>query len=253
MSATTDPVTLLLIALAVIIGALAKGVTGIGLPLIAIPVVAAFFGVEQAVVIMAIPTFVTNLLLIREHRAHAGQTRHLPVMLSLGLIGTVLGTVFLTSVDPAVPAIVLGLLVLTYVGLRIAQPSFAWSERTEAYTAPAVGLVGGALQGATGVSGPVIATYLDGYRLRREAFILSVTTIFQTFALVQIVTLITLGRYDRSNLTLTLAALVPALIMLPIGIRLGRRLPAERLERILLIVLCASGGRLLYAGAAGIG
>jgi uncharacterized membrane protein YfcA len=243
---------MLVIALAVIVGAVAKGITGLGLPVIAIPVVAAFLGVEQAVVIMAVPTFVTNLLLIREHRAYAGQTRHLPVMLTLGLIGTVLGTVFLTSVEPAVPAIVLGVLVLSYVGLRILQPSFAWSERTTAYTAPAVGFLGGALQGATGVSGPVIATYLHGFRLPREAFVLAATTVFQTFALVQIVTFIALGRYDSTNLTLTLAALVPAVIMLPIGIRLGRRLPTERLERILLLVLAASSVRLLYTGVTGI-
>ena len=45
---------------AVAIGFFAKGVTGLGGPLLAIPVLAGFTGVEYAVVVIAIPTFLAN-------------------------------------------------------------------------------------------------------------------------------------------------------------------------------------------------
>ena len=61
-------VELLVVALAVVLGSLVKGVTGLGLPLTAVPVIAFFVGVEDAVVIMAAPTAVSNAMLVREHR-----------------------------------------------------------------------------------------------------------------------------------------------------------------------------------------
>jgi len=252
LDAMIDPVAIVVIALAMTIGAVAKGVTGLGLPILAVPVMATFLGVEQAVVVMAVPTFLTNAWLIRAHREHAREARHLPVMLTLGFVGTVFGTVFLTAVDPSVPAIVLAVLVLAYIAFRLFQPTFAFREHTTAWSAPVVGLLGGVLHGATGVSGPVIATYLHGFRLRHEAFVLAVATIFQTFALVQIGTFIVLGRYDLGNVVLTLAALVPVLVMLPVGIRLGRRLEPRRVEQMLFVVLFASATRLLWNGVTGL-
>ena len=59
---------LLVVALAVVMGSLIKGVTGLGLPLTAVPVIAFFVGVENAVVIMAAPTAMSNAVLVREHR-----------------------------------------------------------------------------------------------------------------------------------------------------------------------------------------
>ena len=53
---------LLIVAAAVILGSLVKGTTGLGLPLTAVPVIASFVGVQDAVVIMAAPTAVSNAM-----------------------------------------------------------------------------------------------------------------------------------------------------------------------------------------------
>ena len=56
-----DP-TVILVVLIVAFAAVVKGGLGIGFPLIATPVVATLVGVRSAVVIMAIPTLVSNLV-----------------------------------------------------------------------------------------------------------------------------------------------------------------------------------------------
>jgi hypothetical protein len=76
--------SLAVIVTAMAVGAVVKGVTGSGLPTIAIPVMAGFLGVERAVVVMAIPTVVTNSWLLWEHRHHASGARDLPLMLGCG-------------------------------------------------------------------------------------------------------------------------------------------------------------------------
>ena len=56
----SEPMDLVVIVVAIGVGAFVKGVTGTGLPQIAIPVMAAVIGVERAVIIMAIPGILSN-------------------------------------------------------------------------------------------------------------------------------------------------------------------------------------------------
>ena len=68
-----DPQALVVIVTAIALGSLIKGVTGSGLPQIAIPVMAIFIGVEHSVVVMAIPGMVSNAWLIWRFRAPSGR------------------------------------------------------------------------------------------------------------------------------------------------------------------------------------
>ena len=52
---------LLIIAVALGVGGATKGLTGLGLPMVAVPVMAGFLGVERAVLIMILPVLVLNL------------------------------------------------------------------------------------------------------------------------------------------------------------------------------------------------
>ena len=61
----TSPLDLVVIVIAIAVGAFIKGATGGGLPQVAIPVMAPFLGVEHAVVLMAIPGIVSNAWLVR--------------------------------------------------------------------------------------------------------------------------------------------------------------------------------------------
>ena len=58
----------LIVAVAVTAGAAVKGMTGLGLPLIAVPVITIFVGIEEAVLVMAFPTALSNAALVYEHR-----------------------------------------------------------------------------------------------------------------------------------------------------------------------------------------
>ncbi len=65
---------------AVLVGALTKSVTGMGFPLVAIPVISLFVSVEDAVVVIALPNVVMNLVLCLGVRSAWSETRDLPVL-----------------------------------------------------------------------------------------------------------------------------------------------------------------------------
>lgn len=251
MTLTVD-VTLVVVAVAMALGSLAKAATGLGLPIIAISVMAPFVGVENAVLVMAVPTFVTNGWLLWEHRDRWPAVGYLRTFVALGALGTVAGTILLTRVDGDLLSVLLGGMVTAYLALRLRRPEFRLSRRLASLTAPLVGLTGGMLQGATGVSGPVITTYIHCLGLPREAFIVTLTAIFQAFALMQIATFAAVGLYDASSLGLTMLSLVPVLAAFPLGLRLGRRMSRQWFERLVLALLAASAGKLLVDGISGL-
>ena len=238
--------TVLYITAAMAVGAFIKGATGAGLPQIAIPVMAAFMGVEAAVVIMAIPGIITNAWLLWNYRSHFNKTRDLPALLITGIVGAVAGTMLLRTLDDKALSFFVAGMIALYAILFFAHPDFRLPSGVTRYTSPPVGLASGLLQGATGISGPVIGTYLHAYRLPKEVFVLSITTVFQVFSIVQAVTLVVIGLYSTTRAVLSILSLIPIMVMLWIGARFTNRVSRRSFDLLVLALLVASAGKLLY-------
>lgn len=81
-----------------VLGSLVKGISGIGLPLVAIPVMAGFMPVDQAVAIMVLPNLIMNMWLMWTCRAHAVRIANLPLIVAIGVLGVVFGSWLLSAV-----------------------------------------------------------------------------------------------------------------------------------------------------------
>jgi uncharacterized membrane protein YfcA len=243
-----EPGAYVVILVAVIIGSLVKGATGTGLPTVAIPVMASFIGVEQAVVIMAVPTVVTNSWLMWIHRSQMNATRDLPSMIVAGFAGVVFGAWLLTSVSARALSLGLAALIATYVTLFLARPSLAFPPAVTRWVSPPVGFLGGMLQGSTGIAGPAVATYMHGFRLAPGAYVFSLAAQFQLFALVSVVSYQRFGLYSAERMWWSALILVPMLLAMPVGVRMGRRLERRVFDRFVLIVLGTMGLKLIADG-----
>jgi uncharacterized membrane protein YfcA len=246
-----DGSDLVVIVAAIALGAFVKGATGGGLPQIAIPVMATFIGVERSVVVMAIPGVVANGWLVWTHRESAPHTRDLPVMLAGGAVGAVIGTIALDGVDAQVLSGVLAAIIIGYVVLSFARPGVRFPPRVTRVASPPVGVAAGGLQGATGISGPLLSTYLHGFGLRPRAYVFALSTLFFGFALVQTVALASVGLYTASRLAESLLALIPIAVALPMGSRAARRVSVATFNRVVLVLLLASAVALAHQAVSG--
>ncbi|HSL56815.1 MAG TPA: sulfite exporter TauE/SafE family protein [Acidimicrobiales bacterium] len=238
-------VELVVVALAVAIGAVTKGIAGLGLPVVAVPVMAGFLGVEEAVVVMAFPSLASNLWLVREHRAARHQTRHLPALVVPGLVGAALGSWLLTSVDETLLAVVVAVLVGVYAVSFVANPEVQLPEPVARRLSPAVGLGAGVMQGTAGFSGPLVGAWLHSFRLPRPAYVLSVTTVFGLVGVAQVVTLAALGRYTVARVIASALALAVVAVGVPVGSRLAHRVSPRAFDRVVVGLLVASAAWLL--------
>jgi uncharacterized membrane protein YfcA len=247
----TPWVELAVMVCAIALGAFVKGATGGGLPLIAIPVMAVFVGVERAVVVMAIPGVLANGWMVWTHRESRSQTRDLPVLAGTGLLGAVAGTLLLESLPGGALSAGLAIVIVAYILVAVLNPGLVFSHRVTRFASPPVGLMAGGLQGSTGISGPLLSSYLHAYGLPPRAYVFSLSVLFFVGALVQVVTLAAVGLYTESRLWESLLALVPIALTLPLGARAARRLSARTFRQVVLVLLAASACTLLYDAISG--
>lgn len=224
-----------------LLGAFVKSITGMGYPLIAVPLITLALGIEDAVVVVAAPNLMANGLLCWGARDGRHESRDLGVLVGFGFVGAILGTYALVSVpeDPLLIALVLTIAVFVVNFVR--SPELRIAASTSRRWSPGVGFLAGVMQGAVGVSGPVVATWLHGYRLGKSAYVYSVTAIFGVTGLVQFALLVGAGKLTGERALVSALAFVPVAAMIPVGTRLRHRLGGPGFEQAVLGVLVLSG------------
>ena len=242
---------LAVVLVAVSFGGLVKGVTGMGLPPIAIPIIAIFVGVEEAVVIMAIPGVVSNVWLVVEHRAGLPSVRNLPILVGAGTIGVVIGTFLLIELDERPLQLAVAATISVYLTVSLLRPELRLSRRFAGMLVAPVGLATGVLQGAIGISSPVLASYLHALKLPQSQFVMTISMVWIIFAVLQTVAVASFGLLTADRVLAGLLALVPITIMLQVGIRVGRHLSTVAFHRLVALVMAATALRLAYVGLLG--
>ena len=108
--------------LAILLGGLIKGAIGLGAPLVAVPVLAAIYGVKTAIAVMTVPLIVSNIWQIWTYRATI-EGRSMLVRLLVGCIaGVVAGTFLLGLLPEAWLGLFLAIMLFVYLGLALSRP-----------------------------------------------------------------------------------------------------------------------------------
>ena len=242
----TDIQTLCIVGLAFALGGVLKGATGVGAPLIAVPMMTTFFDVRFAVAVFVLPNLVTNLFQGFVYRnALKNKVFVLVLCLSAG-IGSFFGSLTLYQASTGVLELLMAVLVMIYVAFKIYKPDWQLSLKTaQKLNAPA-GFLAGFLQGAFGISAPVTLTFLNAIKLKRSEFIVIVSIFFLAMSIIQLPTLAYLGLMQTEHLGLGLLSIIPPVAGMPIGALILRHTTPEIFDRVILLILIGVALRLLY-------
>ena len=242
---------LIIVGVASALAMLAKSATGLGYPLIAIPILAPLTGIETAVAVVTLPNAVANMLVGWRTRHARIETRDLFVLTATSAVGAVPGTLVLVSTPERPLLIVLAASVLLFVVRSLWFGDVTVSPELGRRASPGVGLITGVMQGAVGVSGPIIGSWLYAYRLPRDAYIFGLSVLFLVAGLAQITSLASIGAYDSDRLVAAAVGLGPVLAVLPAGEYLRARLSGSQFDRAVLLLLAASGVTLVVRAITG--
>jgi uncharacterized membrane protein YfcA len=231
-----DLYSALIMAAALGAGAVVKGATGMGLPLVALPVLTAVFGLQHAVGLMTIPLILTNAWQVWRFRAEARspQLAFMPLFLAGGVVGIGIGTWLLTTLPERLLVLGLGIILLAYVVLRLAAPNLSLGVAMAKRLGPVAGAGSGILQGATGISAPIGVTFIHAMALDREAHVFAVSTMFLLFSMAQLPALWAAGVMRPEWIVEGLLAMVPILLFMPVGQMLVHKLSRKGFDRLIL-------------------
>lgn len=221
------------------VGALVKGMTGLGLPLFAVPAIATLTSVEEAVVLMIIPGLGSNIWLVVNHRQFTGLLREHRPFLIAGFVGGIAGTFLLVAIDDRWLKLILAFWLALYLIQYVLGDVLRSVFQARGSGAALVGAAAGTIQGATGVSAHIVAPYYHNRHVAPEAYAFLVACTFLIFSIAQLSTAIGTQLFTPERLMVGLIALVPTLFFTRVGIALAGIISNNLFQRVLLVLFLA--------------
>lgn len=230
-----------LITLTFLAAGLVKGITGMGLPTVAMGLLGIVMPPAAAAAMLVIPSFVTNGWQLISGPATVCLLRRLwPMMLGI-VIGTVCGASLLVRVDQLWSGFALGGALIVYAGYALVSPVLSVPERIEPWLSPVVGLMTGALTGATGVFVMPAVPYLQALRLDKDELVQALGLSFTVSTVALAVGLLAHGAFRLDQWGLSALAIAPALTGMWLGQRIRARISPKRFRQGFLTLLLILG------------
>ena len=214
-------VALLVALFSALLAGAVSGLTGFGLALISVPLLLFVYEPRTVIVITAVLSVIINLAVVWDSWRDADQ-RIVVALLPSALVGVIVGTEVLRTVDPDYIRLGVGIVVvfsalLLLRDVRLPGAGTRWGTVV-------AGSTSGALSTSTGLAGPPIVLLLASRGFPKRAFRGSSALYFLAMSLVGLAVLYIRGIFDADHVPLALA-LIPAAF-------LGKAIGTAMLERI---------------------
>lgn len=240
--------TIVIATAALAFGGLSKGLLGVGLPMVATPILSTFAPVQDVVAVMFFSVFATNF-----YQAIAGgnllvTVRRFWPMLLIMLISVPLGTFSLVKLSPGTVSVLLGLAVAFFAAASLLKPTLRVSPRWEHPIGVAAGAVGGFFGGMVLIGGPPVIMLMVALHLKKEEFIGAMGMVYLTMLVPAAVSLVGFGVLRAEHIVPGLVSLIPVGAALFLGQWVRGRIDEQRFRKVLLISMVVIGLNLIRRG-----
>ena len=220
-----------------------KGVVGLGLPTLAMALLALVLAPAQAAALLVLPSLVTNLWQMRPWRSLGGLARSLAGLQAGVVVGTLTGAGLLGAPAGSRAAIALGAALLLYGGWGLSGAQLPTvAPPTRRWLGPLAGGATGLVTAATGVFVIPAVPYLQALGLPRDALVQAMGLSFTVSTVALAAGLALNGHLPATMLSGSALMLVPALLGMQGGQWLRRRLSPARFRACFMTSLMALGG-----------
>jgi uncharacterized protein len=241
-------VSLALAAVGIIFAAFVKGVTGLGFPVIAVPVVAQFLDPQTTVVAISIPTFLMNIIQVIQGDASLATVRRFLPLMVCAIPASIIGTAILATASGALITGILGIIVTVYTTLSLLRVRLVIPPARERQIGVIVGLCSGLMGGATGMFSPPLIIYMTALQLPKATFVSAISLCFIAGQVPQLVSLLRYQLMTGPRLSMAaLCCLVGAGGFLA-GMCLQHAISQQLFAKVVLVVLLLVGLNLLRVG-----
>jgi len=236
-----SPMILIAAVAALLAGGVAKGILGVGLPMIALPLLYTSVPIREAVALMYGPVLVMNIWQTFQGGYFlAALKKFWPMMLAV-ILGTWLGAATLVGIDSKVLQIIVGSTVIVFSLVNLLQPKLTVPVRHALWISIVVGLIGGFFGGLTLFIGPTVIMFLVALRTPKEEFIGTIALVYLLGIIPTGITYVAEGVLRAEHIVPTLVACVPVFVGMLIGQWIRIRVNEVTFRKVLLIAMVVIG------------
>ena len=208
------------------------GALGFGFPLIATPLLVLFMPLPTAILLTLIPTVSINLVSIfTEKHWKQALSIYWPIP-AFTIVGSIIGTQILLSVDPSPFRMLLALVLVAY----LVTERLRGSRQEHQLPIGGMALFGlglGLLAGVVNIFAPVIVVFALYTRMNPTLMVATFTMSFLTSKSGQIIGFIANDAFDPDVVMITLSLVPFVLLCLWLGIRIRRRIDRDTYMQLL--------------------
>ena len=244
MYVNLDIYTILIMLIALCLGGFTKGVISWGFPLVSLPILTIALPPTSAIFLLFFPIIFAN---IREIKIKNWKNYKKLIPFSLGIFcGIIIGSIIFHTSNSDIISIAIGITiiicgVINFVGFKINEkyllkPFFGLSY----------GLVSGIIGGITTVLGPFMIIYLVSLNLSKNIFsefvsLAVFSTLIPLYGMFFIYQDVVISDFFASGL-----AIIPALLMQFLGLKIRNIIPQEKFRKMTLTLLITVGFLVIF-------
>lgn len=237
--------TIVILALFLALGGMVKGIIGLGLPMVTVPLISLYLPVDATLSLVAVAIVLTNAYqMLAGGGAVKVFIRFRTLILPLALT-TALTTRLLVTAEPAVMMLVLGTLTAGFSMISLANFRFNIPAARERRLSPLFGFLSGICGGFSGFFGPPLLIYFIALELDRDAFVQTIGMVFFVGATSLVIGLAANGIYTEGAWLPGLLSLIPVITGQVIGHAVRRFIPQEAFRKVVLVTVVVIGFNLI--------
>jgi uncharacterized membrane protein YfcA len=241
---STTPGMLIEVGATFFLAGMVKGVTGMGLPTVAMGVLGTLLSPVAAAALLVVPSLVTNVWQLLAGPNFAALARRLWPMMAAIVAGAVSGTALLARGDTRLTTCALGAALVLYAGYTLLARQILVPARHERWLSLLVGVSTGAVTGGTGVFVIPAVPYLQALGLQKDDLVQALGLSFTVSSIALAVGLLLRDAFQYNCLLLSTLAILPALAGMWVGQGIRKRVRPATFRRWFLIGLLSLGAEM---------
>jgi uncharacterized membrane protein YfcA len=242
------PSTLFLVCLVFVLASFTKGVIGLGLPTIAMGLLAVALPPAEAAALLILPSLVTNVWQMLDG-PHLGRLLRRLWPLNLGVcLGTWLAAALLAGMGGRHGDLALGLALIAYAASGLAALRLLVPRAAEPVLGPITGVVTGGITAATGVFVIPAVPYLQAIGLQKDELVQALGLSFTVSTMALAAALVGSNAFAPALVVPSLLAVMVSLAGMRLGQAVRARLRPQAFRLCFFLGLLALGAYLALRG-----
>lgn len=228
---------LIIFSLIIFISSLVHGTVGFGFPMLATPLLAMVTDMKTAILYIAIPTLLINLISIYSEGDFLQALKRFFPLAIIGMIGSAIGTQILIYSNSEIFKLLLALSIFLYLFLQKFKIQMSWVQERKKLSMVVFGLVAGIIGGLTNVMASILIIYSLESKHTKKEIIQSTNLCFLFGKIIQIILFAIHGSFSEDLLITSVSSLIIVIISMFIGLKIKNKIPQEIYRKLIKVIL----------------